>query len=60
MTRATEKRKHLIGGLLTVAEGGSMVITAGIPWQQAGRNGIGTVVESSHPDLQKSSRQRLG
>jgi hypothetical protein len=29
-------------------------------WQQAGRNGTGTVAKSSHPDLQRASRQRLG
>jgi hypothetical protein len=35
MTKATYKRKHLIGGLLTVSEGKSMTIMWGIR-EQAG------------------------
>lgn len=47
MVKATYKRKHLIGGLLTDSEDESMTIVVGA-WHQAGRHGVAAVSERSY------------
>lgn len=46
MIKATYKRKYLVGGLLTVAEGESMSIME--ESVAAGRHGTGAIAENSH------------
>ena len=54
--KATSVRERLVGDLLTVSEGES-VITGQEAWQPAGRQGAGAVAESSHICF-TSSRQK--
>ena len=58
MTKATYKRKHLIGSLLTVSEGESMTIMAG-SMGEGRRHGAGAVAKHLHL-IHIRGRERMG
>lgn len=54
MTKATDRRKHLTGGLLTVSEGYTAIMVGS---RAAGRLGARAVAESLHRELQAGDRE---
>jgi hypothetical protein len=54
MTKATYRRKHLIGSLITVSEGESIIIMTG---SVTGRHSTGAVAKSLHGDLQAEAER---